>query len=590
MSEFKSQFLIHLTILSDGFYQIKLYKNGRWRVVTIDDFVPMKFRQIRFGKCSDKSEVWVPLLEKAFAKLNGSYEACASGHFGEGMTDLTGEGCESYNLKGIDGEAFWKRLQYFHDEAFLMGCSISPTSSSEEDNGKGLLTGHAYAVLRVATTSTGVRLVHIRNPWGCKEWSGPWSDGSREWTPALMKEMDHTDEDDGSFYMQYKDFVREFHEFCVCRLLQDEVGTVWEKRVFQGEWGAGTAGGCGNTANWTNNDQYWVRNTSPNNRVFFHLAQDDVRSKGKPKIEFSIGLYLMKHDSTMVKKETRPSNDIIHKPTFINRREYAFSIDDLEVGATYVVMACTFDPNQMAKFHLTCYSEQALEMGEMGKGTRPREAVDIFRMEDLAWLNAPGVVEVQPDSLAPPRRSPRAGGGSVSPRAGGGAGRFTLRRQRSPRANPPSKSPRRGPSEPTRKEAQSVDQQLDDIVSVLHRAPARPVGERPQPKPLRSSNQGSAALGGASASVAISKVNRGSPSSSSSASSSSSSSSASSWSVDDVARKLEYCKVSAGTVAQFRREAIDGTAFVSLTNEDLKKELALPLGDRKKIQTFRDSL
>ena len=74
-----------------GFYQIKIYKNARWRVVTVDDFVPMKFNQIRFGKCQDKSEVWVPLLEKAFAKLNGNYEACASGHFGEGMTDLTVE-------------------------------------------------------------------------------------------------------------------------------------------------------------------------------------------------------------------------------------------------------------------------------------------------------------------------------------------------------------------------------------------------------------------------------------------------------------------------------------------------------------------
>ena len=65
-------------------------------------------------------------------------------------------------------EEFWDKLVYFSDEAFLMGCSMQ--GGREQDNGMGLLTGHAYAILRVATTSTGVRLLCIRNPWGQKEW------------------------------------------------------------------------------------------------------------------------------------------------------------------------------------------------------------------------------------------------------------------------------------------------------------------------------------------------------------------------------------------------------------------------------------
>ncbi len=67
--------------------------------------------------------------------------------------------------------------------------------------------------------------------------------------------------------MSYDDWLKSFSDFCVCRLLQDvtrefvfchfasftpqqEIGTVWEKRIFFGEWGPETAGGCGNTVNW----------------------------------------------------------------------------------------------------------------------------------------------------------------------------------------------------------------------------------------------------------------------------------------------------------------------------------------------------
>ena len=101
----------------------------------------MKWGQIRFGKCADRAELWVPLLEKGFAKLNGNYENCASGHFGEGMTDLTGEGCETFDLRSVNREQFWELLKYFSEEAFLMGCSVALPAgggvAAETDNGRG---------------------------------------------------------------------------------------------------------------------------------------------------------------------------------------------------------------------------------------------------------------------------------------------------------------------------------------------------------------------------------------------------------------------------------------------------------------------
>jgi hypothetical protein len=57
----------------------------------------------------------------------------------------------------------------------------------------------------------------------------------------------------------------------------------------------------------------------PDSRMFFHLAQEDVRSQFKPSVEYSIGIYLMSHDSTMTKKTNRTKAETLHTPTFINR-------------------------------------------------------------------------------------------------------------------------------------------------------------------------------------------------------------------------------------------------------------------------------
>jgi hypothetical protein len=319
-----------------GFYQIKFFLDHKWRIVTIDDFAPIKFSQLRFAKCADVDELWVPLMEKAFAKLNGCYEHIASGNFSEGMTDLTGEGCETFELnpsmaRDDSPTSFWKKLQYFISEQFLMGCSIGH-GGSEHDTGNGLLTQHAYGILRCVTTRANqTRLVQLRNPWGkilrsiqcsislicvsgMKEWSGRWSDGSREWTPELRAELNHKDADDGTFWMPFEDFVSCFTEFAgktgeekkklscltpfhiVCRLLTDEFGKVWSKYDIHDQWTRETAGGCGNTPNWKLNPQFWLKVNSPT-QCFFHVAQEDHRCKGRSVLEYSsIGLYLFRAD------------------------------------------------------------------------------------------------------------------------------------------------------------------------------------------------------------------------------------------------------------------------------------------------------
>lgn len=43
-----------------------------------------------FASCEDSNETWLPLLEKAYAKIHGDYAAIVSGWAGEGVEDMTG--------------------------------------------------------------------------------------------------------------------------------------------------------------------------------------------------------------------------------------------------------------------------------------------------------------------------------------------------------------------------------------------------------------------------------------------------------------------------------------------------------------------
>ena len=71
---------------------------GDWIDVTIDDLFPCSpFGEPLFAGCP-RNELWVMLLEKAYAKLLGSYYALNGGTICNTLIDLTGLPTSSYNL------------------------------------------------------------------------------------------------------------------------------------------------------------------------------------------------------------------------------------------------------------------------------------------------------------------------------------------------------------------------------------------------------------------------------------------------------------------------------------------------------------
>ena len=73
-----------------GMYQLRLCKNGIWTNIILDDYFPCYPDEGPLYSRAHGEELWVLLLEKAFAKVHGSYALLKSGFPFEAMMDLTG--------------------------------------------------------------------------------------------------------------------------------------------------------------------------------------------------------------------------------------------------------------------------------------------------------------------------------------------------------------------------------------------------------------------------------------------------------------------------------------------------------------------
>ena len=168
-----------------GIYAVRICKNGEWRQVVVDDFFPCAGITPAFSNAHGP-ELWVLLLEKAWAKVHGSYERIEAGFAENVLRDLTGAPSE---VLTHDDEQLWEKLLEAEEAGFLMAASAGQTAASKDLlEEMGLVGNHSYGLLDVREVDVdGEReqLVKLRNPWGDFEWTGDWSDSSSNWTPEL---------------------------------------------------------------------------------------------------------------------------------------------------------------------------------------------------------------------------------------------------------------------------------------------------------------------------------------------------------------------------------------------------------------------
>jgi hypothetical protein len=68
-----------------GIFRFRFYRLGKWIEVVVDDYLPTIDDQLVYAHSKLVNEFWVALMEKAYAKINGSYEALEAGSAGDAL-------------------------------------------------------------------------------------------------------------------------------------------------------------------------------------------------------------------------------------------------------------------------------------------------------------------------------------------------------------------------------------------------------------------------------------------------------------------------------------------------------------------------
>ncbi|XP_060809686.1 calpain-C isoform X2 [Amyelois transitella] len=363
---FLSKGLFHKVVPTDqrvdreyaGIFRFRLWWCGQWTEVLVDDRLPTVDERLAFLQSSQTGQLWPALLEKAYAKLHGSYEALKYGNLLDGLADLTGGITESISEK-VDVGTLANLLR--HNS--LVTAYYSPGPAEEPLVGlHSEMNYRIYRVDKIRTTEGIMYLVLIKRPLtpGGRQ-TGTTLDVTT-WKLITPYERERLLSDGRGTWMPFTDFQRLFSRLEIVHLdpdtskLEFTDKEAWHVRMFQGNWRRGvSAGGCRNNANFFHiNPQVQLILHQPGT-VLVSLNQHSIM---EPKV---IGFSIYKMPAFL--QET--ANHTFFKGTkstinsqYTNSRQVSHRCE-LDSGA-YLIIPTTFEPREEADFSLRVFSSNCV--------------------------------------------------------------------------------------------------------------------------------------------------------------------------------------------------------------------------------------
>ncbi|XP_067117759.1 calpain-2 catalytic subunit isoform X1 [Osmerus mordax] len=390
-----------------GIFHFRFWRFGKWEDVLIDDKLPTIDGNLIFVRSKTPNEFWPALVEKAYAKVCGSYADMNAGTPSEALVDFTG-GIHLCIQLAEGPPNLWDLMSRAAQAKSLMGCGTPQGETSANTVAEnGLVRGHAYTVTGVTElTRNGrpVKLVRLWNPWGEREWNGDWSDKSPLWQNVSPEDRLKclSVKDDGEFWMTIEDFCSNYSDLDICSLCPDfldgNASCHWGCSVHDGRWLAGTtAGGCLNYRDsfWTNPqyrlkieglDEDCAEKQGEKNMLVSLMQKPDKRNRRLVKtLHIGFSIFEVPEQYKRLKGKFPASFFATNAPVgqsknYLNARE-VMELFRLKPGE-YLIVPSTFKPNETASFILSILSKAETNIHENSDGHEHMEVTKPKPMEN----------------------------------------------------------------------------------------------------------------------------------------------------------------------------------------------------------------
>ena len=343
-----------------GVYTVKLFIDGKWRWIVIDDWIPLDSERMPVF-CSTGGDpsagVWISLIEKAIAKLHGSYQAIdmsvGSTHPMEKppsaascTVDFTGGIGLSRNLHQEEfcSEEWWNEFL----NITARGAHIIATTSGDDSSRfieVGLCANHSYSVQSIRSIN-GFRLLNLRSPYQKITWVGEWNDTSPLWEqhPDVKDALEVRNKTDSSFWMSYSSFLKYFDTAHIIKQFPS-----WNSSLVSGEWNASSAGGPYFEQSWTNNPRYKLT-LQKDGQIFINLSLPDTRL-AHSNVE-TLAFHLLRADYFPVRYD---KDNVVIKTPYLITNSVSFE-GELQQG-TYWLVPSVYVPNVCGSFVIRLLSD-----------------------------------------------------------------------------------------------------------------------------------------------------------------------------------------------------------------------------------------
>ena len=201
------------SINQKGYYEIILFIEGQYQIVVIDDYLPVctDTNELCFSRSIMDNEIWICLLEKAWAKINGGYENIIKGYAHHVLEALTGFPSvnlmhSSYEQKNI--------LDYIINS--LKNKYVITSTTKDDLKIKGLDNNHTYALIGYYKCDN-INIIKLRDPNGNKI---IYEQNYNNY--LIMKEKRYEDEcGNGILYINFEEYYKYFSFTNICYIINN---------------------------------------------------------------------------------------------------------------------------------------------------------------------------------------------------------------------------------------------------------------------------------------------------------------------------------------------------------------------------------